>query len=206
MFNQFSRVEPGNGLGSMKSNPLRQHNAITDAKQFSHTLANAPRYNPTLGRNYNSPVIVPSQASLELKNRGNQNQPYFINTIQNNFGKVQFEEEGFRANKLMSNHFTPERINSSNYKAWDNAFNIEHPELELSRYRFRPVIIPELRNDGFSFGLHNVKPSTQGNILYSNKMNGYDFKPLMRDDKYGSKSTIKSSIDINSQRIISSRM
>ena len=60
MFNQFSRVEPGNGLGSMKSNPLRQHNAITDAKQFSHTLANAPKYNPTLGREYHSPVIVPS--------------------------------------------------------------------------------------------------------------------------------------------------
>jgi hypothetical protein len=206
MFNQFSRVEPGNGLGSMKSNPLRQHNAMSDAKQYAYTLANAPRYSPSLGRNYNSPFIVPSLEAVENKNRGNQNQPYFINTIQNNFGKVDFEEDGYRANQLMSGHFTPERVTSSNYRAYDNPFSIEHPELALSRYRFKPTEIPELRNDGFSYGLHNVKPSTQGNILYSNKMNGYDFTPLMRDDKYGSKATVKSSIDINSQRIISSRM
>jgi hypothetical protein len=88
MFNQFSKVAPGNGLGSMQSNPLRQHNAITDAKQYAHTLATAPRYNPTLGRNYNSPVIVPSLEAVENKNRNNSAQPYFINTIQNNFGKV----------------------------------------------------------------------------------------------------------------------
>ena len=106
----------------------------------------------------------------------------------------------------MSNHFTPERVNSSNYKAYDNAYSIFHPELELSRYRFRPVAIPELRNDGFSYGLHNSKPSTQGNILYSNKMNGYDYTPLMRNDEFGSKATVKSNLDISSQRIISSRM
>ncbi|MEI8136900.1 MAG: hypothetical protein WCH21_06200 [Bacteroidota bacterium] len=206
MFNQFSMVVPGNGLGSMKSNPLRQHNAMTDAKQYAYTLANAPRYSPSLGHNYNSPVIVPSLESVENKNRGNSAQPYFINTIQNNFGKVDWEEDGYRANQLMSGHFTPERINSSNYRAYDNPYSIEHPELALSRYRFKPTEISELRNDGFSYGLHNVKPSTQGNILYGAKQNGYDFTPLMRDDKYGSKSTVKSSIDINSQRIISSRM
>jgi hypothetical protein len=106
----------------------------------------------------------------------------------------------------MSNHFTPERVNSNNWRSWDNPYSIEHPELELSRYKFRPTQIPELRTDGYSFGLHNVKPSTQGNILYSNKMNGYDYTPLIRDDRFGSKATIKSNIDINNQRIISSRM
>ena len=206
MFNQFSRVEPGNGLGSMKSNPLRQHNAITDAKQFSHTLANAPKYNPTLGREYHSPVIVPSLEAVENKNRGNQNQPYFINTIQSTYGKVDWEEDGTRSNYLMSGHFTPEKINSNNWRSWDNPYSIYHPELELSRYRFRPTEIPELRNDGFSFGLHNIKPSMQGNILYGNKQTGYDFTPLIRDDKWASKATVKSNLDISSQRIISSRM
>jgi hypothetical protein len=206
MFDNFSKVAPGNGLGSMQSNLLRQQNFKTDSKQFSHTLASAPKYNPTLGREYQSPHVVESQAALELKNRRNAAQPYFINAIQNNFGKIPWEEEGFRANRLMSSHFTAERVNSSNYRAWDNDYSVEHPELELSRYRFKPTHIPELRNDGFNFGLHNAKPSTQGNLLYSNAQNGYNFTPLMRDDKYGSKATVKSSIDVSSHRIISSRM
>ena len=205
-FDQFSRVAPGNSLGSMKENVLRQQNAISEARQFSHTLANAPRYSPSLGREYNSPTIVPTLQSVENKNRGNQNQPYRINVMQNDFGKVNWEEEGMRANTLMSGHFTPERINSSNYRTYDNPYSIYHPELALSRYKFKPTEILELRNDGFSFGLHNAKPSTQGNILYGNKQNGYDFKPLMRDDRYAIKATVKSNIDINSQRIISSRM
>jgi hypothetical protein len=205
MFNQFSMVAPGNGLGSMKSNPLRQQNAIIDAKQYSHTLATAPKYNPTLGREYHSPHVVESQASLELKNRGNSAQPYMINTIQNNFGKIPFEPEGWAGNKIMSGHFTPERVNSNNWRSYDNPYSIYHPELELERYKFRPTPIPELRNDGYSFGVL-VKPSTQGNILYANKQNGYDFTPLIRDDRFGSKATIKSSLDVGNQRIISSRM
>jgi hypothetical protein len=206
IFNQFSRVLPGNSLGSMKDNTLRQHNAMSDAKQFSHTLATAPRYNPTLGREYNSPTIVPSLQAVENKNRGNQNQPYRINVMQSTFGKVDWEEDGFASNRLMSGHFTAERVNSSNYRAYDNPYSIYHPELALSRYKSKPTEILELRNDGFNFGLHNDKPSMQGNILYGAKQNGYDFKPLMRDDKYGSKATVKSNLDINSQRIISSRM
>jgi hypothetical protein len=205
MFSNFSKVELGHGLGNMKFNLLRQQNAIIDAKQYSHTLANAPRYNPTLGREYHSPYIVESQTALELKNRGNSSQPYKINTIQNNYGKIDWEEDGYRANKLMSSHFTPERVNSNNWRAFDNPYSIEHPELELSRYKFKPTAIPELRNDGFSFGVHS-KPSTQGNILYSNKLNGYDYTPLMRDDEYTSKSIVKSNLDVSSQRIISSRM
>jgi hypothetical protein len=206
IFNQFSRVLPGNSLGSMKENTLRQHNAMSDAKQFSHSLATAPRYNPTLGREYNSPTIVPSLQAVENKNRGNQNQPYRINVMQSTFGKVDWEAEGFAGNNLMSGHFTAERVNSSNYRAYDNAYSIYHPELELSRYKSRPVAIPELRTNGYDFGLHNSKPSTQGNILYSNKLNGYDFKPLMRGDKYGSNTSVKSSLDVGNQRIISSRM
>jgi hypothetical protein len=206
IFNQFSRVLPGNSLGSMKDNTLRQHNAMSDAKQFSHSLATAPRYNPTLGREYNSPTIVPSLQAVEHKNRNNQNQPYRINVMQSTFGKVDWEAEGFAGNNLMSGHFTAERVNSSNYRAYDNPYSIYHPELELSRYKSRPVAIPELRNDGFNFGLHNAKPSTEGNILYGNKQNGYDFKPLMRGDKYGSNTSVKSSLDVGNQRIISSRM
>ena len=106
----------------------------------------------------------------------------------------------------MSGHFTPEKFNSNNWRSWDNPYSIEHPELELERYKFRPTEIPELRNDGFNFGLHNSKPSTQGNILYANKLNGYDFTPLMRDDKYGSNTSVRSNLDISNQRIISSRM
>jgi hypothetical protein len=206
IFNQFSRVLPGNSLGSMKDNTLRQHNAMTDAKQFSHSLATAPRYNPTLGREYNSPTIVPSLQAVENKNRGNQNQPYRINVMQSTFGKVDWEAEGFAGNNLMSGHFTPERVNSSNYRAYDNPYSIYHPELALSRYKSKSTEIPELRNDGFSYGLHNDKPSMQGNILYANKLNGYDFTPLMKNDKYGSNTSVKSSIDISSKRIISSRM
>jgi hypothetical protein len=204
-FDQFSRVAPGNGLGSMKDNVLRQQNAISEARQFSHTLADAPRYNPTLGRNYNSPVIVPSLEAVENKNRGNSAQPYRINVMQNDFGKINWEEDGMRANYLMSSHFTPEKINSNNWRSYDNPYSIYHPELELSRYKFKPTEIQELRTNGYDFGI-NVKPSTQGNILYGNKQNGYDFKPLIRDDRYGSRATVKSNIDINSQRIISSRM
>ena len=206
IFNQFSRVLPGNSLGSMKENTLRQHNAMTDAKQFSHTLATAPRYNPSLGREYNSPTSVPSLQAVENKNRGNQNQPYRINVMQSTFGKVDWEAEGFAGNNLMSGHFTPERVNSSNYRAYDNPYSIYHPELALSRYKSKSTEIQELRNDGFSFGLHNDKPSMQGNILYGAKQNGYEFTPLMRGDKYGSKATVKSNIDISNKRIISSRM
>jgi hypothetical protein len=205
LFDQFSRVAPGNGLGSMKDNLLRQQNAISESRQFSHTLDTAPKYSPSLGREYHSPYIVPTLQAVEDKNRGNSAQPYRINVIQNDFGKVNWEEDGYRANYLMSSHLTPEKINSNNWRSYDNPYSIYHPELALARYKFKPTEIPELRTNGYDFGI-NSKPSTQSNILYGNKQTGYDFTPLIRDDRYGSRATVKSNIDINSQRIISSRM
>jgi hypothetical protein len=205
LFDQFSRVVLGNSLGSMKDNLLRQQNAISESRQFSHTLDTAPKYSPSLGREYHSPYIVPTLQAVEDKNRGNSAQPYRINVIQNDFGKVNWEEDGYRANYLMSSHLTPEKINSNNWRSYDNPYSIYHPELALARYKFKPTEIPELRTNGYDFGI-NSKPSTQSNILYGNKQTGYDFTPLIRDDRYGSRATVKSNIDINSQRIISSRM
>jgi hypothetical protein len=188
----FSRVPPGHGLGSMKFNTLRQHNARADAKRFSHSLEDAPRYNPTIASQTGKPM--PTRRELEeleaLRNHkfSVADQPRFIPVIQNDYGKASWEEDGYRANHLMSNHFTDDCMSSNNWTADNNARSIYHPELALydSLYRkdvIRPVQIDETRQQGYYKGLpRDIRPSQQSNVLIANDKTGINYTPLMRND------------------------
>jgi hypothetical protein len=192
----FSRVPPGHGLGSMKFNTLRQHNARADAKRFSHSLQDAPRYNPTIASQTGKPM--PSMRELEelqaLRNHkfSVADQPRFIPELQNDFGIVNWEEDGYRANHLMSNHFTHDCMSSNNWSEDNNAKSIYHPELALynSLYRkdvIRPVEIKETRHQGYYMGLpDNIRPSQQSNVLISNDKTDINYTPLMRNDCFNS--------------------
>ena len=211
MFTEFSKIAPGHGLGSMQFNTLRQANAKMEAKQYAHTLQSAPRFNPTLGRRYQSPYITTTVAAQELLQRQTkpQNQPMMIPTVQGEFGKIAWEVDGARGNGLMGNHFTNERLHTNRWSEWDNPYNIEQPELSLDRYQYRGVPIQQPRMNGYDYGVPQAQPSTQGNILLSNRLNGYNFTPLMRDDDFDKKGkpvVVKSNIDTYNQRIGSSRM
>ena len=67
--------------------------------------------------------------------------------------------------------------------------------------------ILEPRMNGYDYGLPNEKPSTQSNILISDRLTGYDYTPLMRNDIFNQQKVkvVKNNIDTFNQRVVSSR-
>ena len=165
-----------------------------------------PSYNPQIGY-IEKPYINKSVDNLELTHRRNKNQPIMIDTIQNDFGHVQFEVDGNRGNNLMSNHFTRTIPNSNITRDNENEYSIYDPELVLSRYKMKPHNIKEPRMNGYDYALPNAPPSTQSNILISDRLTGYDYTPLMRNDIFNQQKVkiVKNNIDTFNQRVVSSR-
>ena len=206
----FSRVAPGHGLGTMAFNTLRQHNARSDAKRFSHTLQDAP-YNPTLVSQTGKPM--PTQRELQdLESQKNRkfsiaDHQRFIPVIQNDYGRASWEEDGFRANKLMSSNFTPERISSNAWSDYDNAKSIYHPELALHNSLYRKDVIAsipikEMKEQGYYIGLpNNIRPSQQSNILIGNDKTGINYSPTIRNDCFTSNQRQTDNLDMFKQPI-----
>jgi len=218
MFESFSRIAPGHGLGTMNFNTLRQHNAKTDNLQYAHSLNEAPRYNPNLT---SASMMYPTEADIAAQDpdvrasefyayqdrvRNGPTQPQFTPVFQNDYGRASWEEDGTYGNRTMGvnrskSSFTPERVTSNIYADYDNASSIYHPELALrnSLYRpevFRPVQIKENKQQGFYMGQPStMRPSQQSNILISNPKTGIDYTPLMRNDHFGMEMTQKSKLD-----------
>jgi hypothetical protein len=224
MFESFSRIAPGHGLGTMNFNTLRQHNSRTDRLQFAHTLDTAPKYNPNL----NTPTMMyPTELDISKQDpnvklqefyryqdsvRNGPTQAPFIPVYQSDFGRVEWEQDGIYGDKLMGvnrnkSSFTPERITSNIWSDYDNPSSIYHPELALrnSLYRsdvFRPVQILETKQQGFYMGQPStMRPSQQSNILIANDKTGINYTPLMRNDMFGMDMTQKSNIDTFKQPI-----
>jgi hypothetical protein len=204
MFNNFSKVAPGHGLGDYQYNGLARFNKREEDLRFQNKVM--PSYNPQIGY-IEKPYINKSVDNLELTHRRNKNQPIMIDTIQNEFGHVQFEVDGNRGNNLMGNHFTRTIPNSNITRDNENEYSIYDPELVLSRYRMKGTKILENRMNGYDYGLPNEKPSTQSNILISDRLTGYDYTPLMRNDIFNQQKVkiVKNNIDTFNQRIVSSR-
>ena len=112
-----------------------------------------------------------------------------------------------RGNNLMSNHFTRTIPNSNITRDNENEYSIYDPELVLARYKMKGTKILEPRMNGYDYGLPNEKPSTQSNILISDRLTGYDFTPLMRNDIFNQQKVkvVKNNIDTFNQRVVSSR-
>jgi hypothetical protein len=224
MFESFSRIAPGHGLGTMNFNTLRQHNEKSNRLQFAHTLQDAPRYNPNLNT---ATMMYPTESEIAKQDsdvklqefyayqdrvRNGPTQAPFIPVYQSDFGLVEWEDDSTYGNKLMGvnrnkTSFTPERITSNIWSDYDNPSSIYHPELALrnSLYRpdiFRPVEIKETKQQGFYRGMPaTMKPSQQTNILIANDKTGINYTPLMRNDHFGMDMTQKSNIDTYRQPI-----
>jgi hypothetical protein len=107
----------------------------------------------------------------------------------------------------MSNHFTRDIPNSNITRDNENSYSIYDPELALSRYRMKGTRILEPRMNGYDYAVPGASPSTQSNILISDRLTGYNFTPLMRDDVFNQQKVkiVKNNIDTFNQRITSSR-
>jgi hypothetical protein len=204
MFNNFSKVSPGHGLGDYRYNGLARFNKREENLRYQNKIN--PSYNPQIGY-VGKAKVSPSVDKLELTHRRNKNQPMMIPVIQGDFGRVQFEVDGNRGNDLMSNHFTRDIPNSNITRDNENSYSIYDPELALSRYRMKGTRILEPRMNGYDYAVPGASPSTQSNILISDRLTGYNFTPLMRDDVFNQQKVkiVKNNIDTFNQRITSSR-
>ena len=192
LWSEFSQVEPGNSLGSMGFNTLRQHNLRSDLKRFTKTKKNTVHASR-----------VPTIAEMERR-APKATQPTFIPVVQNEFGNVQFEDDTPVADYQLRSQMTNERLHTDKNREWDRP-SIYHPELRLSSYKPKPTRIPELRNNGYDFGLPNVRPSQQQAVLGSDAKTGYHFTPLIRNDQYGMKQRKANPTSYNEKLISSSR-
>lgn len=176
VFDSFSRVQPGHGLGNPRTNPVMKHNIRADMLRFK----NNPKGN--------LPYMVPTMATMEQR-APQRTQPMLVPVLQNEFGSIQFEDD--YENSVMSNHLTYERQRTNNWDEWDNSHSIYHPELALSRYRARPTIIPELRMSGYNFGLGaRGQPSKLPTSAYTDRVTGYNFNGgTMTNDNFDHKPT-----------------
>ena len=170
-FEEFSRVEPGNSLGNARVNPLIRVNNEYYKKQFKNAdKTMKPR----------APYIVPTIRGIRRKPWSD---PQFVDIYDGyEHGKVRFEEDSFHANRFMSNtlynpmHVTDEWREFERPSTW-------HPELKLAGYRFKPTIIPEIRNQPGFKGVDS-RPSVNNNINIAPKQTGYTFSPMRRDDDF----------------------
>jgi len=181
-FFEYSKVQPGNGLGSMRDNVLRQHNArVYTQVQYPHKLGDAPIFNPTLGREYGNPLLQTNytKGNPEIKQLINRaelsrantqaarnRQPFMIPDIQSQHGKVQYEHDGpmqsIAQDRIFKPFGIPDKATTTNYLRNESYYS---PEYHLAQYTAKPTTISEIRNNGFDMGLRGFKPSTSGNII-----------------------------------------
>jgi hypothetical protein len=195
-FINFSKVEPGHGLGTLAYNPLRQVNQEYYNKRFNNCDNDRARAKP---------YIVPTIAGM----RANPNtQPRLISIHDGvEFGNIKFEADDPQSNTVMDNHLTNERLTSNRFDEWENNRSLYHPELELSRYRSHPTMIPELRMGGYDYGVNRFRPSQGSNNLIADDKTGYRFSKFMRDDDFERKTFNNKAIKTRmfQQRVLSSR-
>ena len=192
MWDSFSKVEPGHGLGSIGYNTLRQHNVRSDMKRFSKTK-----------KNENHAFLIPTMAELERR-APKSRQPKLIPVLQNEFGSIQWEDDTSTSDFQSRNQLTNERLKTDNWSEFENRNNIYHPEGRLLGFNRKAVDIPEIRTNGYDRFLTNVRPSKQGSVLGSDAKTGYNFTGLMRADRYG-ESAKKSNPTSYNERLSSSR-
>ena len=161
MWDDFSRVEPGNSLGSIGMNTLRQHNARSDALRFTNNFK------------------LLQKPSIPLTFRGvranPRYQPKLIPHNLSDFGRVQFEDETPYSDYSRRNELTNERLSSSNWSEFENQNNIYMPEGRLANFIRQPIQIPEIRTHGYDRYLKNERPSRNGGVVYKDEYTGYNF-------------------------------
>jgi hypothetical protein len=171
VFDQFSRVEPGNGLGSMGYNSLRQHNLRAAKLRFDKAA-----------KNTSFPFRVKTRATLE-REAPLQSQPTFVPIYQSDFGDVIFEDSTPYSDYQRRNQLTNERLHTDLNSEYENTNNIYMPEARLMNFRRKPVRIPEPRMNGYNYGLIGIDPSKEDVLLTSNARTGYNYTDTMRNDQ-----------------------
>ncbi len=106
------------------------------------------------------------------------------------FGDVVFEDETPYSDYARRNQLTDERLNSNDWRQYENPNNIYMPEGRLYNFKRQPVIIPEIRNNGYDRFLTNERPSQQRGVVFDDRRTGYHFGGgTMENDDYSLKPT-----------------
>jgi hypothetical protein len=191
LFDQYSVVHPGHGLGTVQSNPVMRHAIRQDLKRFTNNYKS------------NHPYMVPTMHQQEM-NAPQATQPLFVPVYQNEYGHVQMEDAYHNAYKGL----TPVYMRSNNIREFENNRSVLFPEHQLSTYTPSPTKIQELRPT-YGFGMpKSYKPSQNNNVLYKDKHTGYNFDGgTMRNDNFDDKPTkTRMNSSLNHRNVRSSRM
>lgn len=142
LWDNYSKVQSGFGLGNVRQNSLARHNFEHEKKMFTGCYSNPqPK---------NNKVEVPYSS---------KKQPFWTPTIQNEYGNVTFDN-AFEQKALQ--HFTTPIPENNNRQTFENSHSIYHPGFALDRMKYpfgRSVKIPETRSSLF-YGLpQSFKPS-----------------------------------------------
>jgi hypothetical protein len=145
LWDNYSKVQSGYGLGTVRQNSLARHNFEHERKMFTGCFKNPQ---PKGLR----PVEVPYSS---------QRQPFWTPAIQNEYGNVTFEN-AFEQKALQ--HFTSPVPEDSQRQTFEKSHSIYHPNFALDRMKYplgRPVAIPELpqsiNQSGGFYGLPRTK-------------------------------------------------
>jgi len=173
MWDNFSMVEPGHSLGSLGFNTIAQHNKREYDKRFSKNFKIEQK--PS--------IIRPFKAKKSA-------QPVMIPIYQNDYGNVQFEDDGPVADYQRRNQLTNERLHTDRWSEYENRNNIYQPESRLYGYERKPVEILELRNHGYDYALKTERPSRNGSVVYKDSRGLYNYSGgTLRNDEFDAKPT-----------------
>ena len=173
MWDNFSMVEPGHGLGSIGFNTIAQHNKREYDKRFSKNFKIEQK--PT--------IVRPYKADPKM-------QPRMIPIYQNDYGEVQFEDSGPVSDYQRRNQLTNERLHTDRWREYENRNNIYQPEGRLMNYERKPVTIPEIRTHGYDYALPKERPSRNGGVVYKDSRGLYNYSGgTLRNDEFDSKPT-----------------
>lgn len=173
-WNEYSFVASGNGLGTVRSNPLLRHEVLQNMARFKNNIRRVPEQLTTqkiyLGKK-------DLGISKEIFSHDPTKQIYFIPQYESSFGKVDWRDAYYdpynRDNKV---HWTNPYENTNNTK-YDRATglfaqNVENPDFMLFQTgaenpNYKPVNDGQVNRPGFYFGLPKEKSPDHPNLKFN---------------------------------------
>jgi hypothetical protein len=153
----YAKVEPGNGLGGVFRNSLQQHNLRETRKRFTNTTkGNKPNKNAIFNFNSKNDKIKNDKITRSASKK--ENQPTYNNIYQNEFGHVSFEDafhNMYQQGKKII--FTPEMVSSIANSAFENARSIYQPDMAADKYNSHPTAIGDYQRPAIYRGLPETK-------------------------------------------------
>ena len=176
MWNEYSFVASGHGLGTVRNNALLRHEALENMKRYTNTIKYAPEYIShekayISSKDYNYKKV--NMSHDENKNN------HWIPIYQNTYGKEHYEDQYFNPYQKNKKVLFTNPYQNTNDTLYDRAVgtltpNIENPDIALyekgfSDPKYKQVIEGNVNRPGYYFGLNKkLDPINEPNNKYNN--------------------------------------